>query len=48
MVGFVRTLKTVCAWVSFSFAGALNGLLIWLILKHTPRTMRVYSKVLCS
>jgi hypothetical protein len=45
MASLVRVLRTTLSWTSFSVGGVLNALLIWLILKHTPASMRVYSKV---
>jgi hypothetical protein len=37
--------KTWFAWGSAGVALPLNALAIWLILRHTPPVMRVYSKV---
>jgi hypothetical protein len=45
MVSVVRTIKTTVAWVSLVVGGVSNVFLLWLISKHTPPPMRIYSKV---
>ena len=45
MVSVVRVIKTSFAWSSFVLGSMFNIMLIWLINRHTPQVMRVYSKV---
>jgi hypothetical protein len=35
-----------CAKIAFVLGVPLNALLFWLILRHTPKEMRVYSQIL--
>jgi hypothetical protein len=46
MAGWLLPLRTAFAWASFALGIPINALAIWLILRHTPEVMRVYSKIL--
>jgi hypothetical protein len=45
-MAWIRPLRTVFAWTSFALGIPFNVLAIWLIARHTPEAMRVYSKIL--
>jgi hypothetical protein len=42
----VLLIRSCFAWASFVVGSLLNVLLIGLIRRHTPKEMRVYSKIL--
>jgi hypothetical protein len=41
----VQTVHSVSAWSALLLGMPLNGLAIWAVRRHTPKEMRVYSKV---
>jgi hypothetical protein len=45
-MGLVRAIKVASAWASFVVGGVGNLLVVWLVLRHTPKTMQIYSKIL--
>jgi hypothetical protein len=46
MASSVLLIRSCFAWGSFAVGTVLNVFLIWLIRRHTPTEMRVYSKIL--
>ena len=42
----IREIHESCALTSLVFGSAFNIGLVWLILKHTPTELRVYSRIL--
>lgn len=42
----IRLINNLIAGFCLLFGGTLNGILIYLILRKTPPTLRVYSKIL--
>ena len=42
----IREIHEICALTSLVFGSAFNIGLVWLILKHTPTELRVYSRIL--
>uniref|UniRef100_A0A914IAM0 G protein-coupled receptor n=1 Tax=Globodera rostochiensis TaxID=31243 RepID=A0A914IAM0_GLORO len=46
MVNSIRSIVHSFDWVAFVFGISLNGILTRLILRHTPKIMQIYSKIL--
>ena len=45
IMSVIRQIRICFAWSSFVLGSVFNIVLIWLIHRHTPQVMRVYSKV---
>jgi hypothetical protein len=45
-MSLILLIKTSFAWSAFVLGAPMNAFLIWMIWRHTPKEMHVYSKIL--